>query len=72
MSEDTLATIGLTALGTLITTIVGSSKVFFSSINSLNLKIDNLSQTIATFDKNLAVQSTILDSLLESHKVKGG
>lgn len=55
------AKIGLTILGTFASTIITIAGWFHTSINTLNSRITELSQSISTLDKNLAVQTAILE-----------
>lgn len=63
--DEKTAKIGITVLGTFATTIITVAGWFHSSIGQLNSRINDLSQSITTLDKNLAVQTAIFEQYVK-------
>jgi len=63
MISPEVAEVSLSVAGTFISVSWLLGRTVHGAIHSLNKRIDELTMTIATLDKNLAVQSTILQQL---------
>lgn len=60
--------VALTAAGTMGTTVIGITQWYRSTMRQFNSRIELLSLTIQSLDKNLAIQSTILETFIKNCK----
>lgn len=63
--DSEICKIIFTSTATFITTVLSLGKWFNGSLNALNLRINQLSESINTLDKNLAVQTALFERCME-------
>lgn len=61
----------ISAAASAATTFIAMLKWFYSTVQSLNTRIDELSATIASLDKNLSIQSALFEQHFELDKIGG-
>lgn len=65
------AKIAIAALGTFSGTMITVGKCFHSAMFRLNDRINQLSESISTLDKNLGIQTAIFEQIIKKEKKHG-